>query len=68
MWRPGIAKQIVNTINAAPKETGIIPTAGVGFGGKQFLNFMSIKKWDGDIRSYKAWVKKQVAIANDAKK
>jgi len=48
VWRPGIAKQIVNTINAAPEETGIIPTAGVGFGGKQFLNFMSIKTWDGD--------------------
>ena len=48
VWRPGIAKQIVNTINAAPQETGIIPTAGVGYGGKQFLNFMSIKTWDGD--------------------
>ena len=48
VWRPGIAKQIVNTINAAPEETGIIPTAGVGYGGKQFLNFMSIKTWDGD--------------------
>jgi hypothetical protein len=48
VWRPGIAKQIVNTINAAPEETGIIPTAGVGYGGKQFLTFMSIKTWDGD--------------------
>lgn len=48
VWRPGIAKQIVNTINAAPEETGIIPTAGVGFGGKQFMNFMSIKTWDND--------------------
>ena len=48
VWRPGIAKQNVNTINAAPVETGIIPTAGVGFGGKQFMNFMSIKTWDGD--------------------
>ena len=48
VWRPGIAKQIINTINAAPEETGIIPTAGIGYGGKQFLNFMSIKTWDGD--------------------
>jgi len=48
VWKPGIAKQIVNTINAVPEETGIIPTAGVGYGGKQFLNFMSIKTWDGD--------------------
>lgn len=48
IWRPGIAKQIVNSINAAPEETGIIPTAGVGYGGKQFMNFMSIKTWDND--------------------
>jgi len=48
VWRQGISKQIVNSINAAPEETGIIPTAGVGFGGKQFMNFMSIKSWDGD--------------------
>ena len=59
VWRPGIAKQIVNTINAAPQETGIIPTAGVGFGGKQFLNFMSIKKWDGDG----AWTTNYSALA-----
>ena len=50
VWRPGIAKQIINTINAAPQETGIIPTAGIGYGGKQFVNFMSIKSWDGDGR------------------
>jgi hypothetical protein len=59
VWRPGIAKQIVNTINAAPQETGIIPTAGGGFGGKQFLNFMSIKKWDGDG----AWTTNYSALA-----
>jgi Domain of unknown function (DUF4185) len=59
VWRPGISKQIVNTIGQAPEETGIIPTAGVAVGGKQFLNFMSIKSWD----SYGAWSTNFSAIA-----
>ncbi len=59
VWRQGIAKQIVNSINAAPEETGIIPTAGVGFGGKQFMNFMSIRTWDGNG----AWTTNFSAIA-----
>ncbi len=59
VWRPGIAKQIINTINAAPQETAIIPTAGVGYGGKQFVNFMSIKTWDGDG----AWTTNYSALA-----
>ncbi|MET0454032.1 MAG: DUF4185 domain-containing protein [Mycobacterium sp.] len=46
VWRPGIAKQIINTIGQAPSETGIIPTAGVAVGGKQFVNFMSIRDWN----------------------
>ncbi len=48
VWRPGISKQIVNSINATPEETGIIPTAGVGFGGNQYMNFMSIRTWDSN--------------------
>jgi hypothetical protein len=59
VWRQGISKQIVNSINAAPQETGIIPTAGVGFGGKQFMNFMSIKTWDGNG----AWTTNFSAVA-----
>lgn len=59
VWRPGIAKQIINTINAVPEETAIIPTAGVGYGGKQFLNFMSIKSWDSDG----AWTTNYSALA-----
>ncbi len=59
IWRPGIAKQIVNSINAAPEETGIIPTAGVGYGGKQFMNFMSIKTWDDNG----AWTTNYSALA-----
>lgn len=46
VWRPGISKQIINSIGQAPQETGIIPTAGVAVGRNQFLNFMSIRNWD----------------------
>jgi hypothetical protein len=46
VWRPGISKQIINSIGQAPEETGIIPTAGVSVGNRQFLNFMSIRDWD----------------------
>jgi hypothetical protein len=59
VWRPGISKQVLNTINQAPEETGIIPTAGVAVGGKQFMNFMSIKSWD----SNGAWTTNFSAIA-----
>lgn len=46
VWRPGISKQIINSIGQAPEETGIIPTAGVSVGNRQYLNFMSIRNWD----------------------
>jgi hypothetical protein len=46
VWKAGISKQIVNSIGQAPEETGIIPTAGISAGNKQYLNFMSIKNWD----------------------
>ena len=46
VWRPGISKQIINSIGQAPEETGIIPTAGVAVGRTQYLNFMSIRDWD----------------------
>jgi len=59
VWRPGIAKQIINTIGQAPQETGIIPTAGVSAGGKQYLNFMSIRSWDANG----AWTTNYSAIA-----
>ena len=59
VWRPGISKQIINTISQAPQETGIIPTAGVSVGGKQYLNFMSIRSWDANG----AWTTNFSAIA-----
>jgi hypothetical protein len=46
VWRPGISKQIINSIGRAPEETGIIPTAGISVGKNQYLNFMSIRNWD----------------------
>jgi hypothetical protein len=57
--RPGISKQIIKTIRAAPNEDGIIPTAGISVGGTQYLNFMSIKSWD----SNGAWSTNFSAIA-----
>jgi D-arabinan endo alpha-(1,5)-arabinofuranosidase len=46
LWRPGLSKQIINTIKAAPEEDGIIPTTGISVGRAQYLNFMSIKQWE----------------------
>ena len=46
VWRPGISKQIINSIGQAPEETGIIPTTGIAVGSNQYLNFMSIRNWD----------------------
>jgi hypothetical protein len=46
VWRQGISKQVINTINQAPDETGIIPTSGVAVGGHQLMNFMSIRDWN----------------------
>ncbi len=59
VWRPGISKQIINTIGQAPQETGIIPTAGVAVGRNQYLNFMSIRSWDANG----AWSTNYSAIA-----
>jgi hypothetical protein len=46
VWKVGIAKQVINSINRAPEETGIIPTAGTSAGGHQYVNFMSIRDWN----------------------
>ncbi len=59
VWKAGIAKQVINSINTAPEETGIIPTAGVAVGQQQFVNFMSIKSWDNNG----AWTTNYSAIA-----
>ncbi|MGV0794382.1 DUF4185 domain-containing protein [Mycolicibacterium sp. XJ1819] len=59
LWAPGLSKQIINSIKWAPEEKGIIPTAGVAVGGKQYVNFMSIRSWDADGR----WTTNFSAIA-----
>ena len=59
LWARGISKQIVNSTKWAPDETGIIPTAGISVGGKQYLNYMSIKSWDANG----AWTTNYSAIA-----
>ena len=59
LWARGISKQIINSTKWAPDETGIIPTAGISVGGKQYLNYMSIKSWDANG----AWTTNYSAIA-----
>lgn len=59
LWSQGLSKQIINSIKFSPTEKGIIPTAGIAVGGKQYLNFMSIKNWDSDGR----WTTNFSAIA-----
>ena len=59
MWARGISKQVINSTRWASSETGIIPTAGVSVGGKQYMNFMSIRSWDANG----AWTTNYSAIA-----
>ena len=59
LWARGISRQIINSTKWAPDETGIIPTAGISVGGKQYLNYMSIKSWDANG----AWTTNYSAIA-----
>lgn len=58
-WLPGLSRQIINSINWAPVEKGIIPTAGIAVGKTQYVNFMSIKNWD----SNGAWTTNFSAVA-----
>jgi hypothetical protein len=59
MLRPGISKAILPGVKWAPTEKGMIPTAGISVGNTQYLNYMSIKSWDGDGR----WTTNYSAIA-----
>lgn len=57
------SKQILPAIKVASTQEGMIPTAGIGIGGNQYLNFMSIKQWgrDGEwSTNYSA-----IAVSND---
>ena len=59
LLRPGTSKAILPGVKWAATEKGMIPTAGISVGGKQYLNYMSIKSWDGDGR----WTTNYSAIA-----
>src|SRR4029078_11677145 len=59
LWAQGISRQVINSTKWAPDETGIIPTARISVGGKQYLSYMSIKSWDANG----AWTTNFSAIA-----
>jgi hypothetical protein len=39
------SKQIIASLNVAPTEVTIIPTAGIAVGTTQYVNFMSVRQW-----------------------
>jgi Domain of unknown function (DUF4185) len=39
------SKQIIASLNLAPTEVTVIPTAGISVGTTQYVNFMSVKQW-----------------------
>jgi Domain of unknown function (DUF4185) len=39
------SRQIIASLNLAPTEVTIIPTAGISVGTTQYVNFMSVKQW-----------------------
>ncbi len=39
------SRQIIDSLNLAPTEVTIIPTAGISVGTTQYVNFMSVKQW-----------------------
>lgn len=57
------SKQILPAVRLSPTQEGMIPTAGIGIAGNQYMNFMSIKNWgrDGEwSTNYSA-----IAVSND---
>ena len=39
------SRQIIASLNLAPTEVTIIPTAGISVGTTQYVNFMSVQQW-----------------------
>ncbi|OBK33265.1 hypothetical protein A5658_13605 [Mycobacterium sp. 1245111.1] len=39
------SRQIIASLNLAPTEVTIIPTAGISVGTTQYVNFMSVRQW-----------------------
>ncbi|MCV7386203.1 DUF4185 domain-containing protein [Mycolicibacter longobardus] len=57
------SKQILPALQLSPSQESMIPTAAVGIGGNQYMNFMSVKQWgrDGEwSTNYSA-----IAVSND---
>lgn len=44
----GYARPILPGVKWAPDQQGMIPSAAISVGGKQYMNFMSIKQWGRD--------------------
>ncbi|TDH56354.1 DUF4185 domain-containing protein [Mycobacterium eburneum] len=42
------SRPILPHVKWAPSQEGMIPTAAISVGGKQYMNFMSIKQWGRD--------------------
>ncbi|AEF39888.1 DUF4185 domain-containing protein [Hoyosella subflava] len=43
--RPNFSKQIIDSLELAPTEITVIPTAGISVGTTQYINFMSVRQW-----------------------
>ncbi|MFV0493522.1 DUF4185 domain-containing protein [Mycobacterium sp.] len=61
--QPGFSRQVINSINYATEETGIIPTAAISVGKTQYINFMSIRDWGRDGEWWTNY--SGIAVSND---
>lgn len=43
--RPNLSKQVIAKPAIASPEVTVIPTAAISIGGKQYINFMSVRQW-----------------------
>jgi hypothetical protein len=59
LQQPDFSKRVIPGLKLVSDQEGMIPTAGISVGKTQYLNFMSIKRWnrDGD------WTTNYSAIA-----
>ncbi|MGV0626923.1 DUF4185 domain-containing protein [Mycolicibacter minnesotensis] len=48
LLQPNFSKQLLPAVKLAPSQAGMIPTAGIGIAGNQYMSFMSIKNWGRD--------------------
>lgn len=48
LQQPDFSRQILPILPLSPTQDSMIPTAGIGIGGNQYLNFMSVKRWGGN--------------------